>query len=97
MQQILNYNIKVERVFHLYQEQGEINRSLLSEEFEKLQEQIKEKVNMPEETETDNKVKDKEEHTASPNSYQQKKKKSNEPKKEIKYLKEPDSNIDIKI
>ncbi len=96
MQQILNYTTKVERVFHLYQEQGEVNKVLINEDFEKLQEQIKEKVNMPEETEVENQVKDKEEHSTSPHNQNQNKKK-HQPEKKIKYIEESESEIDIKI
>ena len=95
MQQILNYTTKMERVFHLYQEQGEINKLLLNEDFKEIQEKIKDKVNMTEETEIENKVKDEKNSSSQYNEKEKKKKK--ESKKEIKYLSEDEANIDIKI
>ena len=97
MQQILNYTTKVERIQHAQQEQGEINRLIQNEDFERFAEELKDKVTTPEESTTDNKVKDKDEEAPSPEHHTESKtpKKKKEPK-EIVEIKE-DSTIDLKI
>jgi predicted glycosyltransferase len=44
MQQILNYTPKVERIHHQYQGQGEVNKTLLYEDFFEKTEEAKDKV-----------------------------------------------------
>ena len=97
MQQILNYTTKVERIQHAQQEQGEINRLIQNEDFERFAEELKDKVTTPEESTTDNKVKDKDEEASSPEHHTEgKTPKKKKEQKEIVEIKE-DSTIDLKI
>ncbi|GEM_PF-5755139 len=99
MQQILNYSSKVERMQHLYQEQGEINRLMLGEEFKEIAERLKEQVVKTEPSDSQNKISDKEESDSnSSNSYHNNQgSKKDKDKKEIHVIEEEHSNIDIKV
>lgn len=97
MQQILNYTTKVERIHHLYQEQGEINKLLIDEDLNEFTEKLREKITNADESSVENKVKEKEESTSNQEEPFEKKKKEPEEEKEIKIIEEPESNIDIKV
>ncbi len=97
MQQILNYTTKVERFQHLYQEQGEINRYIQTEDFNKFSEELKDKVIQPENSSTDSKIKDKEESEQSDAHHHPRKKKKHEHKKEMIEITEDEASIDFKV
>jgi hypothetical protein len=98
MQQILNYTTKVERIHHAYQEQGEINKYIQSEDSNRFAEELKDKITNPEDAATDNKIKDKEEKAYERESRKQKEKnkKKLDKKEDIEILKE-ESHIDFKV
>jgi hypothetical protein len=97
MQQVLNYTTKIERIQHALQEQGEINRFIENEDFTKFAEELKDKVTNPEESTTENIVKDKEESSPSPEQHTAERKLKKEEKKEIIEIKEDESIIDFKV
>ena len=97
MQQILNYTTKVERIHHLYQEQGEINKLLIDEDLNEFTEKLREKITDTNESSVDNKVKDKEESTPNREDTLNKNRKEPVEEKEITVIEEPESNIDVKV
>ena len=99
MQQILNYTTKVERIQHAQQEQGEINRFIQSEDYSKFTEELKDRVTTPEDTTTENRVKDKEESSPSPHHHphEKREKKEEEGKEIIELSDDESSTIDLKI
>ncbi len=97
MQQILNYTTKVERIHHAYQEQGEINKYIQTEDFNKFAEELKDKVTNPEDSATDNKIKDKEESSNRESRQNKKKEKEKTEEKEILEISDDEAHIDFKV
>ncbi len=95
MQQILNYTPKVERVQHMYQAQGEVNKVLLYEDFYEESEEAKDKVLQADETE-EKLIQNEEKESSSGNFLSYGRKGKGEKEKEgEKYNKE--STIDLKV
>ena len=98
MQQILNYTTKVERIHHAYQEQGEINKYIQSEDSNRFAEELKDKITNPEDAATDNKIKDKEGKSSGKEANTPKKRKKEAPdKKETVEVIEEETHIDLKV
>ncbi len=95
MQQILNYTPKVERLHHQYQGQGEVNKTLLYEDFFEKSEEAKDKVLQAEQTEE--KLIQNEKEGSSPEYRQTPKKKKYKKEKEYYEIEEENKKIDIKV
>ena len=95
MQQILNYTPKVERVHHQYQGQGEVNKTLLYEDFFERSEEAKDKV-LEAEPSDEKLIKD-ENRESSSQKYIPNRKKRKQKEKEIEKIFEEDKKVDIKV
>jgi len=95
MQQILNYTPKVERIHHQYQGQGEVNKTLLYEDFYEKSEEDKDKVLQ---TEPSDEKLIKNEKEGSSSMYNPSEKRKRETKEdETEEIKEEDKKIDLKV
>ena len=95
MQQILNYTPKVERVHHQYQGQGEVNKTLLYEDFFEKSQEAKDKVLQSEPA--DEKLIQNEKEGSSEGYSPHRKKKKEKEQKDNEEIIEESGKIDIKV
>ncbi len=95
MQQILNYTPKVERLHHQYQGQGEVNKTLLYEDFFEKSEEAKDKV-LEAEPSDEKLIKD-ENRESSSQEYIPNREKRKQKEKKIENISEEDKKIDLKV